>query len=63
MPRSYAPQFRAKVVEQVRSGRSVDEVAAALELPPATVFGGSAKTASTAVSSPVHPPSSPLVAG
>jgi transposase len=38
MPRSYAPQFRAMVVEQVRSGRSVAEVAADLELSESTVF-------------------------
>ena len=38
MPRSYAPQFRAMVVEQVRSGRSVAEVAADLELCEGTVF-------------------------
>ena len=38
MPRSYAPQFRAMVVEQVRSGRPVAEVAADLELSPGTVF-------------------------
>ena len=38
MPRSYAPQFRAMVVEQVRSGRRVAEVAAALELSESTVF-------------------------
>ena len=38
MPRSYAPQFRALVVEQVRSGRSVAEVAAALDLRQGTVF-------------------------
>ena len=38
MPRSYAPQFRAMVVDQVRSGRRVAEVAAALEVPEGTVF-------------------------
>lgn len=38
MPRSYATHFRAMVVEQVRSGRRVAEVAAALELPESTVF-------------------------
>ncbi len=38
MPRSYAAQFRAMVVEQVRSGRPVAEVAADLELPQSTVF-------------------------
>ena len=38
MPRSYAPQFRAMVVDQVRSGRRVTEVAAALGLPEGTVF-------------------------
>ena len=38
MPRSYAPQFRAMVVEQVRSGRPVAEVAADLELSEGTVF-------------------------
>ena len=38
MPRSHAPQFRAMVVDQVRSGRRVAEVAAALGLPDGTVF-------------------------
>ncbi len=38
MPRSYAVQFRAMVVEQVRSGRPVAEVAADLELAESTVF-------------------------
>ena len=38
MPRSYATQFRAMVIEQVRSGRKVAEVAATLELPESTVF-------------------------
>ncbi|HSH59783.1 MAG TPA: hypothetical protein VK988_09130 [Acidimicrobiales bacterium] len=40
MPRSYAPQFRAMVIEQVRSGRTVAEVAATLELPGARCSGG-----------------------
>lgn len=38
MPRSYAPQFRAMVIDQVRGGRRVAEVAAAVEVPEATVF-------------------------
>ena len=38
MPYSYAPQFRAMVVEQVRSGRRVAEVAATLELAEGTVY-------------------------
>lgn len=38
MPRSYASQFRAMVVNQVRGGRSVAEVAASLELAESTVF-------------------------
>ena len=38
MPRSYAPQFRSMVVDQVRSGRRVAEVAAAPGLPEGTVF-------------------------
>jgi len=38
MPRSYAPQFRAMVIEQVRNGRRVADVAASVELPQATVF-------------------------
>ncbi len=38
MPRSYAAQFRTMVVEQVRSGRRVAEVAAELELSQSTVF-------------------------
>ncbi len=37
MPRSYAAQFRAMVVEQVRSGRTVAEVAAELELAESSV--------------------------
>ena len=38
MPDSYAPQFRAMVVEQVRSGQKVADVAASLELPEGTVY-------------------------
>ena len=38
MPRSYASQFRAMVVEQVRNGRRVAEVARSVEVPEATVF-------------------------
>jgi transposase len=38
MPRSYAPQFRAMVIEQVRNGRRVADVAASVDLPQATVF-------------------------
>ena len=38
MPHSYAPQFRAMVVDQVRAGTSVAEVAAAVEVGEATVY-------------------------
>jgi len=38
MPHAYASQFRAMVVEQVRSGRSVAEVAETLGVPESTVF-------------------------
>jgi transposase InsO family protein len=38
MPRSYAPQFRAMVIEQVRAGRRVIEVAASVEVAEATVY-------------------------
>ena len=38
MPRSYASQFRAMVIEQVRSGRRVAEVAASVGVPESTVF-------------------------
>ncbi len=38
VPRSYAPQFRAMVVDQVRAGRRVAEVAAAVEVSEATVY-------------------------
>ena len=38
MPRSYASQFRAMVVEQVRNGRRVAEVARSVEVPEGTVF-------------------------
>ena len=38
MPRSYAPQFRAMVIEHVRNGRRVADVAASVDLPQATVF-------------------------
>ena len=38
MPRSYAPQFRAMVVEQVRNGRQVAEVARSVEVPAGTAF-------------------------
>jgi hypothetical protein len=36
MPRSYASQFRRMVIEQVRNGRRVDDVAASVEVPEAT---------------------------
>jgi transposase len=38
MPRSYASQFRAMVIEQVRNGRRVADVGASVEVPEATVF-------------------------
>ena len=38
MPHSYAPQFRAMVVDQVRAGRRVAEVAAAVDVGEATVY-------------------------
>ena len=38
MPHAYASQFRAMVIEQVRSGVSVASVAAAVGVPQATVF-------------------------
>jgi transposase len=38
MPRSYAPQFRAMVVDQVRNGKRVAEVAGNVEHCGATVF-------------------------
>ena len=38
MPRSYASQFRRMVIEQVRSGRRVVEVARGVEVPEGTVF-------------------------
>lgn len=38
MPHSYAPQFRAMIIEQVRSGRRVAAVAASVEVPEGTVF-------------------------
>jgi transposase InsO family protein len=38
MPQSYASQFRAMVIEQVRNGRRVADVAASVEVPEATVF-------------------------
>jgi putative transposase len=38
MPHAYASQFRAMVVEQVRSGVSVAEVAASVGVPQSTVF-------------------------
>ncbi len=38
MPDSYAPQFRTMVVEQVRSGRKVVEIAATLEISQGTVY-------------------------
>ena len=38
MPHAYASQFRAMVVEQARSGRSVAEVADAVDVPASTVF-------------------------
>jgi hypothetical protein len=50
MPRSYAPQFRVMVIQQVRSGRRVAEVAAALGLPESTVSPGCARIASIGAS-------------
>ncbi len=38
MPHSYAPQFRVMVVDQVRGGRRVADVAASVELAEATVY-------------------------
>lgn len=38
MPRSYASRFRAMVIDQVRFGRPVAEVAPSLELPAPTSF-------------------------
>ena len=38
MPHAYASQFRAMVVEHVRSGRSVAEVAETLGVAESTVF-------------------------
>jgi transposase len=38
MPHGHASQFRAMVVEQVRSGRSVAEVAESVDVPQSTVF-------------------------
>jgi transposase-like protein len=38
MPRSYAPEFRQRVVELVRSGRSVAVVAAEIGVSEATVY-------------------------
>src|ERR1035437_648355 len=38
MPRAYASQFRAMVIEQVRNGRRVADVAASVEVPEATIF-------------------------
>ena len=37
MPRAYASQFRVMIVEQVRSGRRVAEVAEAVDVPQATI--------------------------
>jgi transposase-like protein len=38
MPRSYAAQFRRMVIEQVRSGRRVVDVARGVDVPEGTVF-------------------------
>ena len=38
MPRSYAPEFRRRVVELVRSGRPVSVVAAEIGVSEATVY-------------------------
>ena len=38
MPRSYAPEFRRRVVELVRGGRSVSVVAAEIGVSEATVY-------------------------
>src|SRR3954454_22701418 len=38
MPHSYSPQFRAMVIDQVRSGRRVGEVAASVGVPEGTAY-------------------------
>ena len=38
MGRSYAPEFRRRVVQRVRNGRSVKRVASELKLPEGTIF-------------------------
>jgi|SRR5579862_9783376 len=38
MPHTYAPQFRAMVVEQLRHGRKVEVVATELGVHPATLY-------------------------
>src|SRR5262245_9827956 len=38
MPKSYAPEFRRRVVDRVRSGRSVAEVAAGIGVSEATLY-------------------------
>src|ERR1043166_1191863 len=38
MPKSYAPEFRRRVVDLVRSGRSVAEVAAGVGVSEATLY-------------------------
>jgi transposase-like protein len=50
MARSYAPEFRRRVVELVRSGRSVCAVAAEIGVSEATVYRWRAQVGSTAVS-------------
>ena len=38
MPRGYPPEFRARVIELVKSGRPVTEVAADLEISAQTIY-------------------------
>ena len=46
--RSYAPEFRRRVVVFVREGRAVSVVAAVLGVSEATVYAGESRTGSTA---------------
>ncbi|MFI0479667.1 transposase [Actinomadura sp. 9N215] len=38
MPRSYPPEFRRKVLDLVKSGRPVRQVAAELDMPSQTIY-------------------------
>ncbi len=49
MPRSYPPEFRRKVLDLVKAGRPVRQVAADLRMPSQTIYVWLRKNLSTPV--------------